>query len=329
MAVMLQQKDKPMDKTTTSSTRLSFSSQNQKHQIAWDSTSLGALKRCPRYYEYNIIEGYVARSESVHLRFGSEYNNALVIFHKCRAKGEDKETATLSAVRYAMEHTWDDRLNRPWTSDEPTKNRETLIRSIIWYLDQFQDDSLETLILANGEPAVEMPFRLHIELQSTLTGEDYLLCGYLDRMVVFNDQIWITDWKTSKYQLNESYFHQYSPNNQMSQYSLAGTIIASAPIAGVIIDAAQLGVTFSRFQRGNTTRTKAQMEEWLDDSIFYIRQNESFVAANHWPMNDTVCNMYSGCPYRPICGASPEIRPKLLEGLFHKRSWDPLVVREI
>ena len=318
-----------MDKTTTEPFRLSFSQIEPRLQVAWDSTSLGALKRCPRYYEYNIIEGYVGHQESVHLRFGSEYNNALVTYHKRRAEGKDKEEALLLAVRYALEHTWDDALGRPWSSDMPEKNRETLVRSVIWYLDQFADDSLETLILADGTAAVEMPFRLHLDLNSGLTGEDYLLCGYLDRMVTFMGQIWITDWKTSKYALNEQYFHQYSPNNQMSQYTLAGSIIASSPIAGVIIDAAQLGVTFSRFQRGQVSRTKAQLEEWLDDSIFHIRQNESFVKANHWPMNDTACHNYGGCPYRTVCAASPEIRPKLLEGLFYKRSWDPLVVREI
>lgn len=321
-----------MDKTTTKPTRESFSQVfgfNPSHQIAWDSTSLRALKNCPRYYQYNMIDGYVTRGESVHLRFGSEYNNALVTYHKCRAKGQDKEEATLGAVRYALEHTWDEKLGRPWTSDEPTKTRETLVRSIIWYLDQFSDDSLETLILANGEPAVEMPFRFNIDVSSSLTGEDYLLCGYLDRMVTFQDQIWITDWKTSKYALNETYFHKYSPDPQVSQYTYAGMIVTPNPIAGMIIDATQLGVTFSRFQRGHISRTKAQLNEWLEDTIFHIKQNETFVKNNYWPMNDSACDKYGGCPYRVICSASPEFRPMHLEALFHKRSWDPLLVREI
>lgn len=318
-----------MDKTTTLSTRLSFSQINQRHQLAWDSTSLGALKRCPRYYEYNIIEGYVSRQESVHLRFGSEYNNALVTYHKSRALGKSKEEAELDALRYAMIHTWDEALGRPWTSDEPTKNRETLIRTIIWYLAKYEEDSLETLVLATGEAAVELPFRIDIDTPSGLTGESYLLCGYLDRKVTFNGGAWITDWKSSKYALDEKYFDRYSPDNQVSQYAFAGTIIGAEPIKGVIIDAVQLGVTFSRFQRGQIGRTATQLEEWLKDSIYFIRLNETYVNENYWPQNDTSCEKYGGCPYRKICSASPEIRPKLLDGLFSKRSWDPLVVREI
>lgn len=318
-----------MDKTTTSEERESFSKLNPKHQLAWDSTSLGALKRCPRYYQYNIIEGHSSRQEKVDLRFGSEYNNALVIYNKTRAEGKDHEAGVLSALRYALAQTWDQVLNRPWASSHPIKNRETLIRTIIWYLDRFEDDSCETFILSTGEPAVELPFRLYLQIDSSLTGEPYLLCGYLDRLVTLMDKTWITDKKTTKHMLNEDYFKQYSPNNQISQYSLAGTLICPTPIAGIIIDAAQVAVTFSRFQRSQITRTKAQLEEWLEDAVSYIRQNETYVQNNHWPMNDTTCDMYGGCPYREVCSASPELRPQLLTGLFQKRTWDPLIVREI
>lgn len=43
-----------------------------KIQYAWDSTSIGYLKTCPRLYQYTIIEGWQSKGESLHLRFGSE-----------------------------------------------------------------------------------------------------------------------------------------------------------------------------------------------------------------------------------------------------------------
>lgn len=318
-----------MDKSTTSNFRLSFSQVMPNHQLAWDSTSLGALKRCPRYYQYNIIEGHVTRAENIHLRWGSEYNNAQVIYNKAKASGKTHDEAMLIGLRYAMVHTWDEVLNRPWTSDMPEKTRETLIRSLIWYWTKFEEDPLETVTLATGEAAVELPFRIDIDMTSDLTGESYLLCGYLDRKVDFAGGGWITDWKSSRYALDEKYFARYSPDNQVSQYSFAGNIIGHEAIKGVIIDAVQLGVTFSRFQRSQIGRTPAQLEEWLNDSLYFIKLNEGYVKANYWPQNDTSCEKYGGCPYRGICSVSPEVRPKLLEGLFQKRSWDPLVVREI
>jgi hypothetical protein len=317
------------DKTSKTGIRESFSKLVANHQLAWDSTSLGALKTCPRYYYYNIVCGYVSSYESIHLRFGSEYNNALVTFHKARATGLDYEASVLVAVRYALEHTWNLTLNRPWTSDEPTKNRETLIRTVIWYLDHFKDDVLETYILASGEPAVELSFVMDLGIYSGLSDEPYVACGYLDRLVTFMDRPWVTDWKTTKSALDQRYFAQYSPNNQVSQYSTAGGIITGEPIGGLIIDAAQLGVTFSRFQRSQISRTKPQLEEWMRSSLVTIQQNERYVEDDFWPMNETACSNYGGCPYREVCGSTPEIRPRLLDGLFHKRMWDPLVVREI
>lgn len=318
-----------MDKSTTSTVRYSYSQKVPNHQLAWDSTSLGALKTCPRYYYYGIVVGYITKSESVHLRFGSEYNNALVTYHKSKAEGKDHIQSTLDALRYALVHTWDFTLNRPWMTEEPTKTRETLIRTVIWYLEQFADDQMETLILKDGSPAVELSFRMELDLYSSITDEPYLLCGYIDRAVVFQDRPWFTDWKTTKGQLNEQYFASYSPNNQVSQYTSAGELILDEPIAGMIIDAAQLGVTFSRFQRQQIARTKPQLEEWLRNSIIAIRHNEEYVEANYWPMNETACGNYGGCPFRQVCGATPEIRQRLLDGLFQRRMWDPLVVREI
>lgn len=318
-----------MDKETTETVRLSFSQIMPRLQLAWDSTSGGALKRCPRYYEYNIIMGYTTRAESVHLKFGIEYNDSMVAYNKARAEGLDHEQAVLAAVRYALEHTWDYGLNRPWTSDLPMKTRETLVRSIVWYTDKYKDDPLETIILDNGKAATEVSFRINLEIDSYLTGEGYLICGYLDRLANFNGGVWITDKKTSRYAIDEKYFAKYSPNNQVSQYDFAGQIMSHTPVKGVLIDAVQLGVTFSRFQRAQIGRTDAQREEWAKDLEIYIRQNETYVKNDYWPMNDTACDMYGGCPYRPVCSATPEIRQKLLDGLYHKRIWDPLVVREV
>jgi len=317
-----------MDKTTTAAQRLSFSTKEPKLQIAWDSTSLGALKRCPRYYEYNIVLGYRTRGENIHFSFGSFYNNSLVTYNKLRAQKVDHQSALLQTLRYAMTVTWDQTLKRPWVSDLPMKTRETLIRSIIWYLDKFENDPCETVVLESGQSAVELSFRFHID-EVSYTDEAYLLCGYLDRFVDFTGTNWIMDWKTTKSALDEKYFAEYTPNNQVSQYSFAGKIIGGNAIKGVIIDAVQLGVTFSRFQRGQIARTDRQLEEWLKDSLIFIRQNETYVQNNYWPQNDAVCGLYGGCPYRTICSKSPELRPQFLEALYVKSFWDPLVTREI
>ena len=241
----------------------SFSTITPGLQLAWDSTSLGALKRCPKYYELSIIRGYVSRQESVHLTFGIAFHSALEFYNHRRAEGIAHEAALIQTLRHVFVLTWRFDLSRPWPSDDPHKNRETLVRSVVWYLDQFENDPLETFIKANGSPAVELSFRLDLEY-TTDAGEVYQLCGHLDKAVTFQGHKWIVDRKTTKSMINNEYFEKYSPDNQMSVYSLAGTLIFGEPVAGLIINAAQIGATFARFQRGQVIRTEAQLHEWLE-----------------------------------------------------------------
>lgn len=316
----------------------SFSRHVDKHQIAIDSTSLGAAKSCPKLYELSIIMGYTTKHEGIDLRFGSEYHSALEQYDRLRAQGASHEEAEHGAVRHALIRTWDFDLKRPWNSDNTRKNRETLIRTVVWYLEQFEHDPLETVILASGKPAVELSFQIDLAdvgIVSQLSGESYRLCGHIDRLVRFAGGVWIVDRKTTKSALDDEYFIRYSPDNQMSLYALAGQVIYGEPISGIIIDAAQVGVGFSRFRRQPIPRTKEQLEEWLFDLRFKLREMEGYAKAGYWPHNDKACNSYIsqtnpyGCAFRPICGMIAPLRQKHLDAMYVRRVWDPLQSREI
>src|SRR5215472_944870 len=62
-------------------------------QYAWDSTSLGYLKRCPRLYEYNILLGYEEKEESIHLRFGIEVHSSFANYEIALAEGMSHDEA--------------------------------------------------------------------------------------------------------------------------------------------------------------------------------------------------------------------------------------------
>src|SRR6267154_3156169 len=92
-------------------------------QFAWDSTCLGYLKQCPRLYQYTIIDGWTPKDESVHLRFGSEYHQAIQEYDIERANGIDHNEAIRTAIRNLLCRTGD------WSVDESTmagnyKNRK-------------------------------------------------------------------------------------------------------------------------------------------------------------------------------------------------------------
>lgn len=314
-------------------------------QFAWDSTSLGYLKTCPRLYQYIMIEGWGSRDESIHLRFGIEYHSALQDYAVARASGTAHEDAIAETVRLLHSRVYN------WTPDRNIragkyKNRETLVGLVIDYLDHFAEDPAETFILEDGKPAVELSFRFNLDWGpqanesqhgSNIDGEGrggqpYMLSGHLDRVVWFAESCYVMDRKTSLSTLSGYYFNQWSPNNQMTLYSLAGKIMLNTPIKGVIIDAAQVLLEKpNSFQRGFTYRTDDQLDEWLIDLRYWLHNAETYATNNHWPQNDTACDKFGGCKFREVCSRSPKVRQAYLAATFDKlepdERWNPLRAR--
>ena len=83
-------------------TNNSLSTISPRFQFAWDSTSIGALKTCPRYYQYSILEGWQPREISVHLIFGLHFHAALERYDHLTFGGMDKDSALREVVRYVL-----------------------------------------------------------------------------------------------------------------------------------------------------------------------------------------------------------------------------------
>ena len=313
-------------------TNSSFSKTLPTFQFAWDSTSLGLFKECPRKYYYSMLLAKAPREVSVHLTFGIAYHKALEMYDHARAAGADHHEATRAAVRSALSVTWID--GKAWFSDDPYKNRFTLVRSVVWYLEHFEVDPCKTVILANGKPAVELSFRFETEWNFGV--EPILLSGHLDRLVEFNDSIYVLDRKTTKSALDDRFTKGWNPNSQMTQYTFAAQVIYRTPARGVIIDGAQILVGATRFNRSLTMRTPAQLTEWYYNTGFYIRlafesaaraYDRPDSAEQFYPMNDKACGNYGGCDFRQICSKDPKVRRQWLDSIFKSRVWDPLQVR--
>lgn len=243
-----------------------------------------------------------------------------------RSRGEAFDKALLSTVKYVLDVTWDKELGRPWMSMDPNKNRLTLLRTVVWYLLQFEDDPVETIQLSNGKPAVELSFRFNLGIQSR-SGEDLLYCGHFDRLVEFQERTYVLDRKTTKHTIQQEFFLQYSPDNQFSGYIAGGNVVYHKPIFGLIVDVAQVAVGFSRFARGLVERTPDQIDEWFESAGFYIQQAQDFAEKNFWPMNDKSCHKYAGCEFRMVCSKAAAQRPQWLANAYKTRLWDPLQIR--
>lgn len=324
-------------------------------QFVWDATSLSLAQACPRKYQLKMIEGWQPRRKSVHLVFGGHYATALEHYYKHRALGDTLDEALEKIVFEALCNTWerptcttcdgggyvDERLGgegtsdsmatcpdchgvgyaeggAPWDSGDAIKTRETLIRTIIWYVDQFADSAVKVILDSEGKPLVERSFTLNVD-------DGIVFAGHLDTAVEYASAPYVMDQKTSKSTISAYYFEGYRPDIQMSMYTFAGKAIFHLPVKGVIIDAAQIAVGFSRFERGFTFRTDAELDEWYHDMMILIERIRQMTANNYFPMDRTACGNYGGCEFRTVCSRDPAVRRQfLLADFVQSPTWDPL-----
>lgn len=319
----------------------SFSKINPFLQVAVDSTSLKAFKNCPRYYYYSIVLGFQTRNESVHLTFGLLMHQSLEHYHHGRARGLSHPDALDFAIQFALRATWVKDLNRPWDSGDSYKNRYTLLRTVVGYLDKYgENDALETVILANGKPAVELSFSFQSGFVSRTTGEDFLFSGHLDRLALLNGVPYIPDIKTTKSELNIRFWSSFNPSTQFGMYLLAGQIVYKLPVQGLIVDGAQVQVGQSRYDRHLITKDQFQMDEFYQGTGRWLERIEASaeealarvpygnlsdpLSAGAYEMNEESCTKYLGCDFQSICARSPGSRQQWLETGFKRRVWDPL-----
>lgn len=309
-----------------------------KVQYAWDSTSLGWLKTCPRLYKYNMIDNWRPKDLKPDLFFGLVFAEVCQGYQKSIFQGITHDDALFDMVKHVHERTWD------WESDHKYKNKYTLVEAVITYLDQWQDDPAKTVQLVDGTPAVELNFKFQLDWGPQVKGtgnagfdaEDaarmpkYILCGHLDRIVEFGGVLMVMDQKTTKSTLASNYFDQYHPDNQMTFYTLAANIIYDQPIRGVIIDAVQVLLEKPhRCIRGFTYRTQAELDEWVRDLEHWFSMAEFYAESNYWPKNDTACNKFGGCQYKEVCNKDPSVRKAFLASSFTQEGerWNPMVPR--
>lgn len=217
---------------------------------------------------------------------------------------------------------------RRWVSSDPAKDRPALIRAVVWWCDEQPDrieDGAFPYSFPDGTPAVE--FSAPIPSPWTApTGERYILTGYFDDISIFGGEHLISDNKTTKKALNKMYWKQYSPNVQIDNYDLIGSVLLpDLHLRGVRIDAVQVLVGGARFGAQIFYRNEDQREEYLEDVRYWLGQAEVFAATGHWPMNRASCAI---CPFaEKVCSKERSKREGYLKQFFEVRHWDPLKAR--
>ena len=278
-------------------------------QTRVNASTFQVFKACPRKYLYEVLLGIAKPESDPHLRFGTLIHAAKALYETNKARGASHDLALQGAFRYLLSETWDEKLAKPGFTDDPLKNRATLLRTFVWYCDQYRDDTCETVVLPSGRPAVELGFEFASGVGSE--GEEITFVGTLDRIVRFNGAVYIADTKTSS---NAKYLtaRNYTPDGQFSLYACAAMVCFGIEADGVVLDGIEVSVNSTAFKREIVPRPREVLEEWLTDARVHLRRLSDAFARDEWPQNDAACGLYGGCRFRSVCGASPAERRDLL-----------------
>lgn len=286
-------------------------------QLAFDNTSLSAFKDCPKKYEYGILKGYRGRNTSPALLFGNSYHATVEHFDASIAKGVERELALYLAIKEAF------RLSVGGFGDDTKRTRLSLIRSLVYYADQFKNDPIKTHIFQNGKVGLEMSFRFQLPF-SAYSGEPFLYAGHIDKLADYSRSLYALERKTTTTTLGDAFFERYTYSSQIGGYVYAGKVVFDTPVSGAIIEGLQVAVNFSRFGRTIVHRVNDHLEEWLKDLEYWIRQVEYSAKWNYWPHNTEACMKYGGCPFRSVCFKSPSVRQLILDTEFRIEKWNPM-----
>lgn len=293
-------------------------------QFAFDSTSISLFKTCPRKYYLTIVKGYVPKTTPPPLAFGIHLHTLLQTWHNLLSSGLDKYNATIRVTRLAG------LLGETLPTGDTARTKETLVRAVVWYIDQFWNDKAVTIQLPNNKAAVEYHFQLPF---MSYLGLEVYICGHIDCLKAWQEKTYVQDYKTTKYPLTASFFDKFKPSTQIPLYitacHLTADAIQSFPSAhGAIIDGIQLGVNFCRYMRSIVDYSLEEINEYIESLKYWITQAMTACKTNNFPPNEESCDKYGGCHFKEICAKPPARRQIFLDGNFVKRTWNPLKPRQ-
>lgn len=279
-------------------------------QRAWSSSSLDTLQTCAYKYYLQYVLG-LRSPVTPPLAFGSIYHSALEKYDAARLSGLSPRASTVPALKSVLK----DLQASEFPQGDTARNAHTLLRAVAWYAHAYTEDPYTTMVI-NGEPAIEVSFKIALPL-SNPDGEQYLLTGFLDGAVQYAGTYnFVRERKTTKTTLSSSFFRQYKLTNQSFLYTVAGNVVLGKKFHGILYDVAQTAVSFTEFARHQETRTEAQLEEWLQGTMEWIKYAENLAESGHYPRNHSACGHYGGCPFSSYCSKDPGIRENFTPDQF-------------
>lgn len=271
----------------------------------FDFTRLSTFTTCPRKYDYQFNKGKRLKVPQTALDFGSGIHLALDEWYTSR----DVEKS-ISVFKEAYTEQLDiDNKRTHELGEWMIRNYDTVYRDQPWKV-----------------VATEMPFTIPL-------GGDFNFIGRIDKVIEWNDTIWIVDHKTTS-SLGPTYTRMAEPNAQFTGYVWAARKLGHNA-RGIIIDAlltangilqASSRARLTPTLRYDSYRTDEALAEWEVEFMRTLAHLRDCELTSQWPADGQFnggCTYYGECPYRRVCCEDKGLRDRLLEADYKVEFWDP------
>lgn len=270
-----------------------------KRIIAIDSQMLEGIQTCSRYYNYTFVRHVTSQHSKETLERGTLVHTILAEYYR---NGKDIDAAITAS--------WGEPLG---LTGEETEIVHLNLRD---YAKHYAGDRWEA-IEVNGKPMVE-------QVATKILFEDenfiFLYQGVIDLgvclsgmslpegSVIVDHKSAIRKWMVTDLS-NQFLGYCWMTGNQRLIKNEIGFQKTLKPA--------------ERFIRHLLTYEQSRIEEWVSNSIGWIKQLIFHLESNQWPMNLSSCTKYGGCTFLGVCTSTPDFREYKLERDFKIREpWD-------
>ena len=152
-------------------------------------------------------------------------------------------------------------------------------------------------------------------------------CGRIDGVQQWGDKLVVCENKTAS-RIGDAWRTSFAISHQVTGYTIAGTVMLGEPIDTAFVMGMQIpptrnpleGVAFELL-----TRTDSDRLRWCEWFFQGVEKYEKWTSQpERAPRYSHSCNRYfSACMYIPLCAATREEQPALIEEM-HEDVWSPL-----
>lgn len=296
-----------------------------------DNFALTMHQTCPSKFDLRINQEWTVRRRSGALGFGAALHEGLAAWYKTGEIGK-----ALMAI------------NEAWPQEHPIddyRTREKCIQVMLDYVKAYPQESFKVVGYGTEDAMVEKTFSLETGMYLSCydCGPDYQWdgdsepncpnCGQplepieyggiFDTLVEFGGKIFILEHKSTS-MLGSTYFHQFKPNNQVTGYVWGAQKLSGRAVGGAIVNA--IGVykaSATKFERNITTRSAADIEEWMRNVKSTCEEIQFHRRTGYWPMRTSACTLYGICEFHSVHTLTHQIeRENMLQTNYVKDKWD-------